>query len=324
MSDSIFELCATIIFSAIFLHILLAGRREDLKAQPGLKYLLAGFGLLAFGMAVSVTDNFPALNKFFIIGSNPVQEFIEDVVGFVGGSLFLAIGMKKWLPLGESLRQTEKRLRRINAELETEISERKNTQEALRMFRTLIDRSSDALFVIDAKYGGFVDVNLKACESLGYEWHELLRMQVTDIEETIPDQQQWDTHQNEVKQSEELILEGLHKRKDGTVFPVEISVKHTNINDRDMIIAIARDITERKIQEAEKEKILADLQHAVENVKILSGFLPICSYCKNIRDDKGLWSQIENYIKDHSEMDFTHSICPECAKKEYPDFAKDR
>jgi signal transduction histidine kinase len=66
------------------------------------------------------------------------------------------------------------------------------------------------------------------------------------------------------------------------------------------------------------EKRTAELQAAMAEVKILSGFLPICAACKNIRDDKGYWNQIESYIRDHSEAEFTHSICPDCTKKLYP------
>ena len=67
-----------------------------------------------------------------------------------------------------------------------------------------------------------------------------------------------------------------------------------------------------KIIQEEKEKALLDL-------KILSGLLPICASCKKIRDDKGYWKQIETYIQDHSEAAFSHGICPDCAKKLYPD-----
>ncbi len=67
---------------------------------------------------------------------------------------------------------------------------------------------------------------------------------------------------------------------------------------------------QRKTFQVEREKALSEL-------KILSGFLPICASCKNIRDDKGYWEQIETYIHDHSEADFSHSICPECAKELY-------
>jgi hypothetical protein len=67
----------------------------------------------------------------------------------------------------------------------------------------------------------------------------------------------------------------------------------------------------------EKEKV----EEALAKVKKLSGLLPICSHCKNIRDDKGYWNQIETYIRDHSETEFSHGICPECADKHYPDFS---
>lgn len=61
------------------------------------------------------------------------------------------------------------------------------------------------------------------------------------------------------------------------------------------------------------------LENALSDIKKLSGLFPICSSCKKIRDDKGYWNQIEAYIRDHSEAEFSHSICPECAKKLYPD-----
>lgn len=70
-----------------------------------------------------------------------------------------------------------------------------------------------------------------------------------------------------------------------------------------------------------KRQVIArtkELSKALDEVKILSGFLPICAECKKIRDDKGYWNQIESYIRDHSEAEFSHSICPECASKLYP------
>ena len=70
--------------------------------------------------------------------------------------------------------------------------------------------------------------------------------------------------------------------------------------------------------EALVEQRTADLQQALANVKKLSGFLPICASCKKIRDDKGYWNQIEAYIRDHSEAEFSHGICPDCARALYP------
>ena len=77
------------------------------------------------------------------------------------------------------------------------------------------------------------------------------------------------------------------------------------------------EMEERKIAQIEKDNLIVELQNALNQVKTLSGLLPICASCKNIRDDKGYWNQIESYIRTHSDAEFTHSICPECAKKLY-------
>jgi PAS domain S-box-containing protein len=81
---------------------------------------------------------------------------------------------------------------------------------------------------------------------------------------------------------------------------------------------ISRDITERKRAEAERERLIGELQEALSSVKTLSGLLPICAACKNIRDDSGYWNQIESYFKEHTRVEFTHGICPDCMKKLYP------
>jgi CheY-like chemotaxis protein len=70
--------------------------------------------------------------------------------------------------------------------------------------------------------------------------------------------------------------------------------------------------------EKERDRVILELKDALAKIKKLSGLLPICSYCKSIRDDKGYWNQIESYIKKHSEADFSHSICRACAEEHYP------
>jgi hypothetical protein len=74
-----------------------------------------------------------------------------------------------------------------------------------------------------------------------------------------------------------------------------------------------------KQTDEEKSEAIIELHKALKEVKTLSGFLPICASCKKIRDDKGYWNQIEAYISEHSEAEFSHGICPECAQKIYPD-----
>jgi uncharacterized PurR-regulated membrane protein YhhQ (DUF165 family) len=88
-------------------------------------------------------------------------------------------------------------------------------------------------------------------------------------------------------------------------------------------IALTRaqqEIEKRKKAEQERDEVIRDLKKAFSEVKTLRGFLPICSICKNIRDDQGYWNKIESYVRKHSEAEFSHGICPECAKKHYPDF----
>jgi uncharacterized membrane protein YqhA len=81
-----------------------------------------------------------------------------------------------------------------------------------------------------------------------------------------------------------------------------------------------------KMKQADKEKseVIAELKKALEEIKTLSGFLPICASCKKIRDDKGYWNQIEAYISEHSAAEFSHGICPECVEKLYPDIYKNK
>jgi hypothetical protein len=84
-------------------------------------------------------------------------------------------------------------------------------------------------------------------------------------------------------------------------------------------IANAQLFTEVNQVEKEREKLILQLQDALAKVKTLRGLIPICSSCKKIRDDKGYWNQIEVFIRDHSEAEFSHGICPDCMKKLYPD-----
>jgi DNA-binding response OmpR family regulator len=98
------------------------------------------------------------------------------------------------------------------------------------------------------------------------------------------------------------------------------------VQEVNLVRIYVMDITERKHAEkelqrysAELEKKNKELQGALANVKKLTGMLPICSYCKKIRDDEGYWSQVESYVSKHSEAVFSHGMCPDCEKKAYAD-----
>lgn len=90
------------------------------------------------------------------------------------------------------------------------------------------------------------------------------------------------------------------------------------VNAKELQIAVEVAIYKHK-SDKEKAQLTKELQDALNKVKQLSGLLPICASCKKIRDDKGYWNQIEVYILDHSEAEFSHGICPECMKNLYPE-----
>ncbi len=81
-------------------------------------------------------------------------------------------------------------------------------------------------------------------------------------------------------------------------------------------------LLDRKKADLEQKALLTSLQKAMAEIKTLSGLLPICAHCKKIRDDQGYWSQLEVYIRDHSNADFSHCICPACLRKHYPKYYK--
>ncbi|MGO9739318.1 MAG: PAS domain-containing protein [Desulfomonilaceae bacterium] len=111
------------------------------------------------------------------------------------------------------------------------------------------------------------------------------------------------------------------RRKGGEEFPIELSLSGFQADGRWQAAGIVRDITDRKLLEEEKSNLIIDLQKALSEVKKLSGVLPICASCKKIRDDTGYWNEIERYIGEHSEAQFSHGICPDCMRKLYPEYA---
>ena len=145
--------------------------------------------------------------------------------------------------------------------------ERKKAAQTLRLFRDLIDRSNDCIFVIEPKWGRFLDLNDRACVSLGYTREELLDMTVKDIEESIPDDSSWQDKAKELKLKPDLVIRGRHRRKDATTFYVETSLKYVSQENEDHIIAVARDITERKRAEERQAQLLQELKSVNQELK---------------------------------------------------------
>lgn len=114
-------------------------------------------------------------------------------------------------------------------------------------------------------------------------------------------------------------IEVLGLRKNGSTFPMEVNVNEVPTGRGTLFIAMVRDVTERSRIEQERVKLIGELKEALTQVKTLRGLIPICASCKKIRDDQGYWEQIEVYIHNHSDAEFSHGFCPDCLSRLYPD-----
>jgi len=88
-------------------------------------------------------------------------------------------------------------------------------------------------------------------------------------------------------------------------------------------IEVVRDVTEKRKLELEREQLVDKLQQALEEIHTLRGILPICSFCKNIRNDEGYYERLEAYLLKHSGVQFSHTVCPSCMAKHYPDYTEE-
>ncbi len=139
-----------------------------------------------------------------------------------------------------------------------DITEHKQDEIKLQLFRTLIDNSSDAIEVLDPVTLHFLDVNETQCRELGYSRKELMSMSITDIDPAFNANLNQEIEQ-QVRQTGGARFESVHRRKDGSTFPVEVSSKLVNL-DKPYVLNIVRDITERKRAEAEVQELQEQLR----------------------------------------------------------------
>jgi PAS domain S-box-containing protein len=190
--------------------------------------------------------------------------------------------------------------------------EQRQTDAALiRRLAVVIRDSNDAVTVHDLQ-GNILAWNRGSERMYGYTEAEALEMNITQI--VPPDKEIQGMAYLKCIASDEIVesLETQRICKDGKILDVWLVLTCLR-DDSGAIDSVAT--TERDITEIKNE-----LRRRETEVKTLRGLLPICASCKEIRDDKGYWHQIESYIADHSEAEFSHGICPKCAERLYPEF----
>lgn len=218
----------------------------------------------------------------------------------------------------------EKRIQELeHAESELEWAE-DTLRETQKYYQRLVEGLGDDFLIYSHKLDGTITYVSPGIESIfgvskeeiiGSNWMKKVNWESRDLEragKNIND-----------------MVSGIEYRR------IEMSFRHPDGKQRTVFISphpiknidgsvvsiegIVEDITDRKRVEEEREKLIKELQAALNEIKTLRGILPLCSFCKKVRDDKGYWEQVDVYIHKHSQADISHSICPDCAKEHYPD-----
>jgi PAS domain S-box-containing protein len=209
-----------------------------------------------------------------------------------------------------------------------DITKRKQAEEALaaerNLLRTLIDNLPDLIYFKDAE-GRYVLNNRAHLRSMGAKrQEEVLEKTPFDFHPQVLAKQYHEDEMRIIRTGEALLGReelAVHKDTGEQRWHLTSKIPLKGSQGRVTgIVGISRDITEAKRAQAERERLINELQSALADLKTMSGLVPICASCKKIRDDKGYWTQVEAYIQEHSEARFSHGICPDCAGKLYPDF----
>ena len=150
----------------------------------------------------------------------------------------------------------------------------------------------------------------------GYSIEELLNMSMADLIHPRDREAAMERYNRRMRGEE---LPGLYEsniiRKDGTEVPVEVTYAFSRYHGKRVNVGFIRDITERKQAEEKRIQLIQELQETLKEVRTLSGLLPICAWCKKLRDDEGYWKSVEQYIGERTKAEFTHGVCPECQSK---------
>jgi PAS domain S-box-containing protein len=208
---------------------------------------------------------------------------------------------------------------RLIAGVTFDVTDRKaaeaRAEEARIRERELFDLAPIGIFMADID-GLYTDVNAAGCRIVGLPREGIIGKSILDF---IPreDAERLSRSKAALLAGGNEVSEWPMRRGDGSYVDVEVNTK---IYPDGRWQAFARDVTERKESERRQAELIRKLRESRKEIKALQGMLPICAYCKRIRDDRGAWEQMESYIGKRTEAEFSHSICPDCMAEHFPGY----
>ena len=207
---------------------------------------------------------------------------------------------------------------RINPRPNSDVS--RAFQQAVALEQRFFDLSIDMLCVLGFN-GTFKRLNVAWERTLGFTMAELISRPF--LEFVHPDDRERTLNQNRQVRAggQALSFENRYLCKDGSFRWLRWNA--TPDTAQQVIYGIARDVTAANQAAAERERLLSELQSALTEIEVLRDFLPICSYCRKVRDDDDYWLSVETYIARHTKTRFSHGVCPECMRTHVePDLAR--
>ncbi len=328
----------------------LDGQRQFLSVSPlrnrgGLDWLIVTVIPEAEFMAQINANNRAALFISIVaalitiaVGLFTVQRIVEPIARLNVVARSLAEGDWDWPPfvdtrireisqLTDSFGYMAGRLRQMWEALTAEAMERRRAEMALRVnlekYQVLFESFPLGVTITD-KTGRILEVNRESVRILGMPDADQHRRTIDDPlwqiirsdGTAMPPEEYASVRAIREGRLIENVQMGLVK-EDGQTVWLNVTAAPIPLEDYGVAVVYG-DVTRLRRIEAERERLIAELQMALVQVKQLSGLLPICASCKKIRDDRGYWQQVEVYIEKHSEVEFSHGICPDCMAKFYP------